>query len=142
MKKMLKELKRKWQVVAAVLFGVFVLGVVPQNALAWSPINFDQGNLDPSKVKEVGGKLIKLERMLAIILLIAIVIAVGVSIALNNDDRNAHTESKKKIVSVAIGIAIVSLAVIIVIGLYKMLNPNSPWDSMLHIAINAIVKIA
>ena len=135
MKKMLKELKRKWQVVAAVLFGAFVLGVVPQNALAWSPINFDQGNLDPSKIKDVGGKAVKILLMVVIIALVAIVIILGASIALNNDEMHAETNAKKRIVLVVLGIIIVALAVTIVTGLYKVFNPNNPWDAMLHVAI-------
>ena len=138
MKKMLKQLKKRWQIVTAVLFSMFVLGITPAQVQAWSPINFDQGNLDPSKIKDVGGKAVKIFLMVSIIILVAIVILLGVSIALNNDEMHAETNAKKRMVLVILGIVVVALAVTIVTGLYKVFNPNNAWDSMLNVAFAAL----
>ena len=112
--------------VFAVLFGFMFLGITPV-AFAGNSIDFSQ-SLDPSKVKDAGGKLLHLLRMVAILALIAALIIGGVAIALNSDEMGAQYKMKQTLLHIALGIAVVALAAGIVLGIYKLLNPNDSWS--------------
>ncbi len=131
----MRKMGKVFRTIGALLFGLLVLGVFPQTSLAWSPINFDQGDFSASKLKDTGGKIIKIILMVSIMALIAIVIILGVSMALHNDDLNAQSKAKMRLVMVVAGIVVVALSVMLVTGLYKVLNPNNPWDSMRAITV-------